>query len=158
MSDIKGTTDDDTTTSPSVPGKWRGSCHKCGKPGHGEKSCWWNTAGGTLYIGDLPPSTTEDWVREVVGELGEFSYLRLGTNVKDGGKWAMVAMGSREGGQSVIAGLHLKEIKGREITVKWKEEGMWTCPDPACGKSNFDERDQCIRCKMLKSKISVKKM
>ena len=39
-------------------------------------------------------------------------------------------------------------MKGREITVKWKEEGMWTCKDPSCGKSNFDIQVECVRCKL----------
>ena len=39
-------------------------------------------------------------------------------------------------------------VKGREITVKWKEEGMWTCKDPSCGKSNFDIQVECVRCKL----------
>ena len=51
----------------------------------------------------------------------------------------------------------LSQVKGREITVKWKEEGMWTCPDPACAKSNFDERPECVRCGLLKSKFGPKK-
>ena len=53
--------------------------------------------------------------------------------------------------------LRLSQVKGREITVKWKEEGMWTCPDPACAKSNFDERPECIRCGLNRSKFGPKK-
>ena len=45
-------------------------------------------------------------------------------------------------------------MKGREITVKWKEEGMWICPDPTCAKSNFDIRDDCVRCGLNKSKFA----
>ena len=41
-----------------------------------------------------------------------------------------------------------QEVKGEEITVKWKEEGMWTCKDPSCGKSNFDIQVECVRCKL----------
>jgi hypothetical protein len=52
----------------------------------------------------------------------------------------------------------LREVKGREITVKWKEEGMWTCPDPTCAKSNFDEREECVQCKLPKSKFVKKKL
>ena len=40
------------------------------------KYCW-STEGGTLFIGDLPPSTTEDWVKFLVGDLGAFSYLKV---------------------------------------------------------------------------------
>ena len=37
-------------------------------------------------MGDLPPSVTEEWVRELVGDIGVFSYLKvlfqsLGTDV-----------------------------------------------------------------------------
>ena len=45
-----------------------------------------------------------------------------------------------------------QEVKGREITVKWKEEGMWTCKDPSCGKSNFDIQVECVRCKLKRHK------
>ena len=45
-----------------------------------------------------------------------------------------------------------QEVKGREITVKWKEEGMWTCKDPSCGKSNFDIQVECVRCKLKRNK------
>ena len=45
-----------------------------------------------------------------------------------------------------------QEVKGREITVKWKEEGMWTCKDPSCGKSNFDIQLECVRCKLKRHK------
>ena len=34
--------------------------------------------------------------------------------------------------------LHDMEMKGREITVKWAGEGMWTCLDPACNKKNHE--------------------
>ena len=37
----------------------------------------------------------------------------------------------------------MTELKGREIVVKWKEEGMWICADPTCRKMNFEERDAC---------------
>jgi hypothetical protein len=41
--------------------------------------------------------------------------------------------------------------------VKWKEEGMWTCEDPTCAKSNFDEREECVQGKLPKSKFVNKK-
>jgi hypothetical protein len=96
----------------------------------------------------------------------------VGCNVKDGGKWAMLSMESKAAGEAVIGELHLRsllltllsvleqlrEVKGREITVKWKEEGMWTCPDPTCAKSNFDEREECVQCKLPKSKFVKKKL
>ena len=60
------------------------------------------------------------------------------------------------------------EMKGREITVKWAGEGMWTCLDPACNKKNhevgfcvlkkqffllkkkvkFQYVDTCVQCKL----------
>ena len=43
---------------------------------HISRYCW-STEGGTLFIGDLPPSTTEDWVKFLVGDLGAFSYLKV---------------------------------------------------------------------------------
>ena len=75
--------------------------------------------------------------------------LQVGT-CNDGGKWAILNMVEKEGGERIIQGLHLTEVKGREITVKWKEEGMWTCHDPSCGKSNFDICVECVRCKLKK--------
>ena len=41
----------------------------------------WTTEGGTLFIGDLPPSTTEDWVKFLVGDLATFSYLKVSSTV-----------------------------------------------------------------------------
>jgi len=124
-------------------------CHNCGVIGHTEKKCWGHR---TVYMGDLPPSVTEEWVRELVGDIGVYSYMKVGVNVKDGGKYAFLGMESREAGDAVIEALHLQEVKGREITVKWKEEGMWTCKDPSCGKSNFDIQVECVRCKLKRHK------
>ena len=31
----------------------------------------------TVYMGDLPPSVTEEWVRELVGDIGVLSYLKV---------------------------------------------------------------------------------
>ena len=31
----------------------------------------------TVYMGDLPPSVTEEWVKELVGDIGVFSYLKV---------------------------------------------------------------------------------
>ena len=31
----------------------------------------------TVYMGDLPPSVTEEWVKELVGNIGVFSYLKV---------------------------------------------------------------------------------
>ena len=124
------------------------TCRKCGVVGHVEKWCY-STEGGCVFMGDLPPSMTEEQVKEMVEEFGKFEHMRIGTNY-DGGKWAMLNMVDKEQGQKVIDGLHMFELKGREIIVKWKEEGMWTCADPTCRKMNFDERDACIQCRLKK--------
>ena len=29
------------------------------------------------------------------------------------------------------------EVKGREIFVKWRDDGVWLCPDPTCQARNF---------------------
>eukprot|EP00092_Neocalanus_flemingeri_P094610 GFUD01120310.1.p1 GENE.GFUD01120310.1~~GFUD01120310.1.p1 ORF type:complete len:157 (+),score=53.31 GFUD01120310.1:57-527(+) len=128
-------------------------CRKCGIAGHVEKWCY-STAGGTVYVGDLPPSTSEEQVRVIVEQFGQFENMRFGTNY-DGGKWAILNMVDKEGGENVIKGLHMTEMKGREIVVKWKEEGMWTCADPTCRKSNFDERDACVQCRLPLKKMKV---
>ena len=147
---VKSASPATTSTSPGERPKTRGikTCHKCGMMGHVEKYCL-TTDGGTIYMGDLPPSMTEEDVKVMVEEFGCFEHMRIGSN-HDGGKWAMLNMGDKEQGQRIIDGLHLFELKGREITVKWKEEGMWTCPDPTCRKMNFDERDACIQCRLKK--------
>ena len=74
-------------------------------------------------MGDLPPSVTEEWVRELVGNIGVYSYMKVssyfcvlvglslakvGVNVKDGGKYAFLGMESREAGDAVIEALHLQ--------------------------------------------------
>ena len=77
-----------------------------------------------VYMGDLPPSVTEEWVRELVGNIGVYSYMKVsfyfcvlvglstlakvGVNVKDGGKYAFLGMESREAGDAVIEALHLQ--------------------------------------------------
>ena len=40
-------------------------CRKCGKIGHIEKYCL-TTEGGCVFIGDLPPSYTEEEIRTLV--------------------------------------------------------------------------------------------
>ena len=83
--------------------------------------CWGHR---TVYMGDLPPSVTEEWVRELVGNIGVYSYMKVssffsviiglftlakvGVNVKDGGKYAFLGMESREAGDAVIEALHLQ--------------------------------------------------
>ena len=60
----------------------------------------------------------------------------------------MVGMEDRAGGEAVIRALHQRQVEGRAVTVKWKEEGMWTCPDPTCGKANFEDRERCVACRL----------
>ena len=64
------------------------TCRKCGMVGHVEKWCL-TTEGGCVYMGDLPPSMTEEQVKEMVEELWKFEHMKIGTNY-DGGKWAML--------------------------------------------------------------------
>ena len=74
-------------------------------------------------MGDLPPSVSDEWVRELVGNIGVYSYMKVsflwcaigpstlakvGVNVKDGGKYAFLGMESREAGDAVIEALHLQ--------------------------------------------------
>ena len=40
-------------------------CRKCGKIGHVEKYCL-TTEGGCVFMGDLPPSYTEEEIRALV--------------------------------------------------------------------------------------------
>ena len=88
---------------------------------HYLRKCWGHR---TVYMGDLPPSVTEEWVRELVGNIGVYSYMKVssyfcvlvglstlakvGVNVKDGGKYAFLGMESREAGDAVIEALHLQ--------------------------------------------------
>ena len=76
-------------------------------------------------MGDMPPSMTEEGLRVMVEEFGCIENLIL-RSYRDGGKWAMVNVRDKEEGQKIIDGLHMSQLKGRELTVKWKEEGMWT--------------------------------
>ena len=68
----------------------------------------------------------------------------------DGGKWAFVNLEKRETGEAAIKELHDFSMKGREIMVKWAEEGMWTCRDPVCNKKNQDYLEVCVQCKLSK--------
>ena len=66
-------------------------CRKCGEFGHIEKWCY-SSEGGCLFIGDLPPSFTEDDVRNLVEEHGgEVATVRTGLD-KFGSRWALVNM------------------------------------------------------------------
>ena len=129
-------------------------CRKCGEVGHVEKYCL-TTEGGCLFIGDLPPSYTEEDVKTLVEENGGPAVnVRSGLD-KFGSRWALVNMETKAGGEAVIRGLDEMEIKGREIYVKWKDSGMWTCPDPSCGAKNFLGNDNCYRCKFPFSKVKL---
>ena len=83
-------------------------------------------------MGDLPPSVTEEWVRELVGNIGVYSYMKVssfcakiglstlakvGVNVKDGGKYAFLGMESREAGDAVIQALHLQVTITEKMSV-----------------------------------------
>ena len=129
-------------------------CRKCGEVGHVEKYCL-TTEGGCLFIGDLPPSYTEEDVKTLVEENGGLAVnVRSGLD-KFGSRWALVNMETKAGGEAVIRGLDEMEVKGREIFVKWKDSGMWTCPDPSCGSKNFLGNDNCYRCKFPFSKVKL---
>ena len=129
-------------------------CRKCGEVGHVEKYCL-TTEGGCLFIGDLPPSYTEEDVKTLVEENGGLAVnVRSGLD-KFGSRWALVNMETKAGGEAVIRGLDEMEVKGREIYVKWKDSGMWTCPDPSCGAKNFLGNDNCYRCKFPFSKVKL---
>ena len=41
---------------------------------HYPRKCWGHR---TVYMGDLPPSVTEEWVRELVGDIGVYSYMKV---------------------------------------------------------------------------------
>ena len=111
-------------------------CRKCGEFGHIEKWCY-SSEGGCLFIGDLPPSFTEDDVRNLVEDHGgEVTTVRTGLD-KFGARWALVHMETKESGVKVIKELDEMELKGREIFVKWRDDGVWICPDPTCQARNF---------------------
>ena len=59
----------------------------------------------------------------------------------------------KEGGTKAIKMLDEQEVKGREIFVKWKDDGMWTCPDPSCGNKNFLTSEACFRCRYPANKL-----
>ena len=129
-------------------------CRKCKEIGHIEKYCY-NTDGGCLYLGDLPPSFEEEDIKKLVedqGGEGEVATVRTGLD-KFGSRWALVNMMTKEAGSKAIKMLDEQEVKGREIFVKWKDDGMWTCPDPSCGSKNFLLSEACFRCKYPASKL-----
>ena len=129
-------------------------CRKCGEIGHIEKYCL-TTDGGCIFIGDLPPSYTEEDVKTLVEDSGGLVVnVRSGMD-KLGSRWALVNMETREGGETVIKALDEVEVKGREIYVKWRDSGMWTCPDPSCGQKNFLSNDACFRCKFPFEKVKL---
>ena len=129
-------------------------CRKCGEFGHIEKYCL-TTEGGCIFIGDLPPSYTEDDVKNLVTEHGgQVAHVKSGLD-KFGSRWALVNMETKESGNTVIKQMDELEIKGREIFVKWRDDGMWTCPDPSCRNKNFETVEYCYRCKFPYSKIKL---
>ena len=79
-------------------------CRKCGEVGHVEKYCL-TTEGGCLFIGDLPPSYTEEDVKTLVDDNGGPAVnVRSGLD-KFGSRWALVNMETKEGGEAVIKAL-----------------------------------------------------
>ena len=76
-------------------------CRKCGEIGHVEKYCL-TTDGGCLYIGDLPPSFTDEEVRALVEEHGGLVVnVRTGLD-KFGSRWALLNMETKESGAKVL--------------------------------------------------------
>ena len=63
-------------------------------------SSWWGTS---------PPSPTSRCPPPSLLALAPVP--KVGVNIKDGGKWAMLGMDSKEGGEAVIKGLHLYEVQ-----------------------------------------------
>merc|ERR1719318_1603645 len=69
-------------------------------------------------MGDLPPSTSEDAVRELLAGCGgaQVTYVKVGSS-GDGGKYAFVSCEDKEAGEAIINSLSDTEVKGRPITV-----------------------------------------
>ena len=88
-------------------------------------------------MGDLPPSFTEEDVRNLVEDHGgEVATIKTGAD-RFGATWALVYMETKESGAKVIKEMDEMELKGREIFVKWRDDGVWICPDPTCQTRNF---------------------
>ena len=129
-------------------------CRKCKQIGHIEKYCY-STEGGCLYLGDLPPSYEDEDVKTLVETHGgEVVTVKTGLD-KFGSRWALVNLETKEGGEKVIKALDEQEVKGREIFVKWRDDGMWTCPDPSCGAKNFMTAEACFRCRFPACKLKA---
>jgi len=90
---------------------------------------------------------------DLLEPLAGFHHIKFDAS-KDGGKWAFVNMVTKEAAEYVIKELNGYEMKGREIEVKWAEEGMWRCADPSCTKKNFEGIDICIQCKLPRNKLN----
>ena len=106
-------------------------------------------------MGDLPPSFTEEDVRNLVEDHGgEVATIKTGAD-RFGATWALVHMETKESGAKVIKEMDEMELKGREIFVKWRDDGMWTCPDPSCRYKNFLGHDACYRCRFPVSKLNL---
>ena len=97
-------------------------CRKCGKIGHVEKYCL-TTEGGCVFIGDLPPSYTEEEIRTLVEtetgvqvlpsllsntrvtslhlSLPQIVHLKTGTD-KFCSRWALVNLEKKEDGEKLI--------------------------------------------------------
>jgi len=125
-------------------------CFTCGESGHTAKHCMADDK--ALYLGDLPPSYEEEDIKALLKPHGEVRSLKVGTSV-DGGKWAFVNMTTVAEAEKAVQELNCFEVKGREITVKLKNQGMWKCPDPTCNRRNFDDNLLCIECDFPKAKL-----
>jgi len=129
------------------------SCHSCGGNGHISKFC--QGGDSAVFIGELPPSYTEDDIQAHFKPHGTVKSIKVGTSV-DGAKWAFVNLATKEEAIHAVKELKGEEVKGREITIKLKDEGMWRCPDPSCNKRNFETNPNCLECDLPQS--MVKKM
>ena len=97
-------------------------------------------------------SFTEDDLRNLVEDHGgEVATVRMGLD-KFG---ALVHMETKESGVKVIKEMDEMELKGREIFVKWRDDGMWTCPDPSCGYKIFLGHDAFYRCRFPASNLKL---
>merc|ERR1712150_168801 len=103
-----------------------------------------------VFVGELPPSFTEADIQALFKPHGTVGSLKVGTSV-DGSKWAFVNLNTKEEAVNAIKALKGEEVKGREITVKLKDEGMWRCPDPSCNKRNFENMANCVECDLPQS-------
>ena len=77
----------------------------------------------TLYVGNVPWSTTEDAVRELFSQHGEVSNVRWITD-RDTGRFRGFCFVDMEeaGADAAIAALHDYELDGRKLRVNEAQE------------------------------------